>query len=310
MAMRRRIPPLNAIRAFEAVARHQHLGHAAAELCVTHSALSQQVRRLEEWFGTELFIRDKGRLILKPEGQQLLAGYSKALDKLEATSETLIHDAEDRHLVIQCDPAFFSKLLMRHMSALREAAGHTIIDMVTSQALPRHFPDGTDIAIHFEAHPEWSGLRVEHLLDLHGFPACSPNLLRRYPDHKEPGDLVEMPLLHGDDRGSWNLWLMKYADTTCSGCQNIYYDDFSLTIRAAVMGEGVLIADPVLCREELDAGKLVPLFDETILEVSYLAFCPVLKYENRVVKRVFDTLVKLTRKDAADRHPQARLEKA
>lgn len=302
VTMRRRLPPLNAIRSFEAVARHQHLGHAAAELCVSHSALSQQVKRLEEWFGAELFLRDKGRLILKPEGQKLLSGYSKALDKLEDTSQELMQEVEQRHLVIQCDPAFFSKFLMRYMPALREVAGNTIIDIVTSQSLPRHFPDDIDIAIHFAGHPEWHNLHVEHLVDIHGFPACNPDLLQHYPDHREPRDLVHMPLLHGDDRGSWNLWLTKYAGATSAGCNNTYYDDFSLTIRAAVIGEGALIADPILCREELESGNLVPLFNETILEVSYSAFCPNQKYQRRIVRKVYDRLLSVTRQAAMEPH--------
>ena len=268
---------------------------------MTHSALSQQVKRLEEWFGTELFTREKGRLVLKPEGRQLLDGFSKAFDTIETTSQKVIREVDQRHLVIHCDPPFFSKLLMQNMPVLREIAGSTMIDIVTSHSLPRHFPDDTDIAIHYEAHPEWSGLHIAHLLDIHGFPACSPDLLKRHPDHQKPEDLVDMPLLHGDDRGEWNIWLTKYAGKTCAGCRNTYFDDFSLTIRAATMGEGVLIADPILCREELEAGKLVPLFDQTILTVSYSAFCPNLKYEKRAVRRVFDALVNITRETAAAR---------
>lgn len=290
--MRRRIPPLNAIRAFEAVARHEHLGRAAEELYVSHSALSQQVKLLEGWFGVELFTREKGRLILKPEGRELLTGYTQALDALQNASLRLQKRDEERSLVIQCDPAFFSKCLMKKMLDLRETAGSTNIDIITSHSLPETFPEHADIVIHFQQHPGWKGVHSAHLVDIYGFPACSPALLERSPAPEQPEDLNDFHLLHGDDRESWNSWLKEYCNAPVAGRRQTFYDDFSLTIQAAVNGDGVIMADPILCRAELASGQLIPLFTGTVFEVSYTAFCPAVKYKNSTVKAVYDRLVK------------------
>lgn len=293
--MRRKIPPLNAIRSFEAVARHEHLGAAAEELCVSHSALSQQVKHLEEWFGRKLFDREKGRLILKAEGKELLSGYSEALDLLQYTSMQIKKLDEEQSLNIQCDPAFFDKCLMQEMPALREVAGETSLDIFTSHGLPTEFPDYADIVIHYMHPPGWADVHSTHLMDVYGIPACSPMLLEKYAEPIKPRDLKQFHLLHGNDRDSWNAWLRKYAGTTTTGSKNTYYDDFSLTIKAAVLGEGVILADPILCGQELASGSLVPLFEESIFEVSYSAFCPKSKYNNRKVRTVYDRIVDIFR---------------
>ena len=289
--MRRRIPPLNAIRSFEAVARHEHLGHASEELCVSHSALSQQVKHLEEWFGLKLFTREKGRLILKPEGKELLSGYTEALDALQDASLRLQMKGNEKSLVIQCDPAFFSKRLMKKMHCLREAAGEMNIDIITSHSLPDTFPEHADIVIHFQAQPGWKEVHSVHLVDIYGFPACSPDLLKRFSAPEKPEDLKDFHLLHGADRESWNSWLKEYCRTTTTGRRSTFYNDFTLTIQAAVNGEGVILADPVLCRAELASGQLVPLFTGTVFEVRYSAFCQSAKYEDSACRFVFDRLV-------------------
>lgn len=301
--MQRRIPPLNAIRAFEAVARHQQLGAAADELRVTHSALSQQIKHLEEWFERELFARKKGRLVLKPDGHILLKGYSEALDLLQSTSDELSEPDEDHHLTIQGDPAFLAKVVMPRRQAIVAASHSSTIDIVTARAQRDSFPSSADIVIDMSTHQHWRNVHREHLLDIHGFPACSPNLLEHFPHPKRPLDLCKLPLLHGYDRDSWNSWLVAHAGSTSAGCTNTYFDDFAMTISAAVLGEGAIMADPILCHNELQSGQLVPLFDSTVHEVSYYAFCTMPKYGNRIIRRAFDALVRDIRalgQDAAD----------
>lgn len=303
--MYRRIPPLNAIRAFEAVARHQQLGAAADELRVTHSALSQQVKHLEEWFECELFAREKGRLVLKSDGHALLKGYTRALDLLHDTSEQVLNSNEDHHLTIQGDPAFLGKVLMTRRQAIVAASRSTTIDIITERAQRDSFPDTADIVIDMSDRPSWKNVHREHLLDIHGFPACSPALLGHIAVPKRPLDLRSFPLLHGYDRDSWNSWLVEHAGSTSAGCTNTYFDDFAMTISAAVMGEGAIMADPILCKDELLSGKLVPLFDSTVHEVSYYAFCTIPKYGNRNIRRAFDALVRDIRAIGQDAAEQA-----
>ncbi|WP_165929223.1 LysR family transcriptional regulator [Shimia isoporae] len=289
------MPPLNAIRAFEAVARHEHLGRAADELNVTHSAVSQQLKHLEEWFEQELFSRVKGRLYLNSAGQELLSGYTQALDLMQDTTELLLRRGPGDHLTLHSDPAFFSKVLMPLGDVARSADSGVTLDVKTATISGSAFPETADIVITHSKHDNWRNVHREHLLDVHGFPACAPSLLERYDRPNRPLDLRRLPLLHGADRDSWNSWLVEYAGSTSAGCANTYYDDFSMTINAAVRGRGAILADPVLCEYELETGQLVPLFNNTILEVSYYAFCTNLKYSTRAVRRAFDNIVKMLR---------------
>ncbi len=298
--MHRNMPPLNAIRTFEAVARHQHLGHAADELNVTHSAVSQQLKHLEEWFEQELFSRVKGRLILNSAGSQLLDGYSRALNLMHDTTDLLQRRVPGEHLDLHCDPAFFSKVMMPLDDVARAATSGVTLDVKTTAINRAAFPDTADIVIDHSQHDEWRNVTREHLLDVHGFPACAPSLLEKFDRPKRPIDLRRLPLLHGADRDSWNSWLVEFSGSSSAGCANTFYDDFAMTIDAAVRGRGAILADPVLCQHELETGKLVPLFDHTIHEVSYYAICTNIKYSTRAVRQAFDNIVKMLRDHDAD----------
>lgn len=289
--MHRNMPPLNAVRTFEAVARHEHIGHAADELNVSHSAVSQQVKHLEEWFEQELFTRAKGRLTLNAAGQKLLAGYSEALDLMQDTTDLLLQENTQSHISLHCDPAFFSKVLFLAGESTAPMIDGSTLDVKTSPISQGSYPENVDFVIDRDPHPSWRNVERVHLMDIYGFPACAPSLLEHFDKPKRPLDLRKMPLLHGADRDSWNSWLVEYAGSSSAGCSNSYYDDFAMTISAAVMGRGAILADPILCHQELESGQLVPLFDGTVLEVSYYAFCPSMKYKSRNVRRAFDTIV-------------------
>ncbi|MCP4819681.1 MAG: LysR family transcriptional regulator, partial [Shimia sp.] len=201
--MRRKIPPFAAVRAFEAVARHQHLGLAADELCVTHSALSQQIKHLEAWFGREMFIRQRGRLILNPSCQELVAAYSMALDVLQDATEEYERLDDSDFIKIVSDPAFFATCLIGGAREFAEALEGANVDIITLHDLGERFPPDADIVVHYRRPEGWEDSHSEKLMDLHGFPACAPSLLegRRRPE--VPDDLGEFLLLHGADRSTW-----------------------------------------------------------------------------------------------------------
>jgi LysR family glycine cleavage system transcriptional activator len=157
--------------------------------------------------------------------------------------------------------------------------------------LPETFPEHADIVIHYEEQPGWKDMHCTRLVDIYGFPACSPELLERYPSPEKPEDLRNFHLLHGNDRESWKAWLQEYCDTPVNGRRSTFYNDFTMTIAAAVNGDGVIMADPILCKAELKSGQLVPLFTETVFEVSYTACCPETRYKNSIVGTVYDRLV-------------------
>ncbi len=289
--MRRRLPPLNAIKAFEAVARHEHLGRAAEELCVSHSALSQQVKHLEEWFGLNLFERRKGSLNLTPEGAKLLPPFSAALDTLEEASQELTCQLATDKLVIQCEPTFASRCLRGKLHQLRKALGDIDIELITNQHLPNEFPKKIDVLIHYQHLSSWKDIKTTRLMDLYGFPACSPDTLSKVPAIKTPDDLQHFHLLHGEDRGSWVSWLKKHQVESVQGEKGTLYEDFGLAIEAAVAGEGAIIADPVFCHDELAEGKLVPLFDSTVHCANYHIICRKSNYQRPLIRRLYDWII-------------------
>ena len=290
--MRRKLPPLNAIKAFEAVARHEHLGRAAEELCVSHSALSQQISHLESWFGLDLFTRIAGRILLTPQGRQLLPTCTHALDHILEASMTLLQQAPADRLVIHCEPTFAARCLRGQIQRLREALNRVDIELITNHQLPARLPQTTDLVIHYRRPPAWRKIHMSHLMDLDGFPACSPSLLARMTPVQTPDDLYHFHLLHSEDRTTWINWLQSNSVTSITGERGTVYEDFCLTIEAAVAGEGVIIADPVFCRAELAQGLLVPLFKETIPCASYYVVCHQSGYQRPLIRQLHDWIMK------------------
>ncbi|WP_020584691.1 LysR family transcriptional regulator [Endozoicomonas elysicola] len=267
--MRRKVPPLNAVKAFEAVARYEHLGRASEELCVSHSALSQQVKHLEEWFGLDLFERSAGRMLLTEQGQQLLPACSKAMDILHDACLSLQENKPTDRLVIQCEPTFAAKCLRGRLQELRNRFNLKDIELVTSHYLPPKFPHRVDLLIHYQRHPSWREIHTTQLMDLYGFPACSPQILKDTEDNHILDFLRNAHLVHGEDRETWAAWLTRYKVEGIDSNSGTLYEDFSLAIEAAVEGEGVIIADPLFCKKELDSGLLTPISDKKVFCVSY-----------------------------------------
>ncbi|SFK97258.1 LysR family transcriptional regulator [Shimia haliotis] len=289
--MRRKLPPFAAIRAFEAVARHQHIGNAANELLVTHSALSQQIKQLESWFGQNLFDREKGRLKLKDRSRELVSSYSKALDLLEIATARFDAQTNRDVITLLCDPSFFSKCLIGKLGQLREAAHGADIEVLTPHTLPDIYPKGVDIVVHFHEPRTWNDVHSVDLLDLYGFPACAPSLLRQHGDPKEPKNIVDFQLLQGDDRESWHSWLDQFDLASIAEGKSIYFDDFAHAVQAGTQGLGVLIADPVTCKHELDSGSLVALFGAPVFCVRYHATCT--KTDDKKIEGVLLELTKI-----------------
>jgi len=284
--MRRKIPPLNAIKAFEAVARHEHLGRASEELCVSHSALSQQVKHLEEWFGIDLFERSAGRMLLTDQGRQLLKPCCKAMDILHDACQALQETKPTDRLVIQCEPTFAAKCLRGRLHELRNYLNLRDIELVTSHYLPAKFPHRIDLLIHYQRHPSWRDIHTTHLMDLYGFPACSPKLLDELNTTPSLDILKTAHLVHGEDRETWAAWLTRHKIEGVDSNSGTLYEDFSLAIEAAVEGEGIIIADPQFCKKELESGLLVPISDKKVFCVSYYIASMKSIYQRPLIQRL------------------------
>ena len=275
--MPRRLPPLNALKAFEAAARHESFTRAAEELCVTQGAVSHQVKALEIELGLKLFNRERQRLIITEAGRAYLTVVRDAFDRIASGTERLLQRQSGGALTVTTSPNFAAKWLVHRMGRFAEA--HPDIDLRVS-ASPQHIDfarEDIDLAIR---HGDGTapGLQVMRLCAETLFPVCNPKLLTGRNALRTPADLRRFPLLHVDDRQSWNQW-GQWLDF--AGVRDIdlahgpVLSQVSMAIDAAVDGQGVALARTALAAWDLIGGRLVRPFDlEMPVPFAYWIVCP------------------------------------
>jgi LysR family glycine cleavage system transcriptional activator len=272
--MPRRLPSLNAVRAFEAAARYESFTQAALELCVTQGAVSHQVKALEAELGIKLFNRERQRLLITEAGRQYLAVVRDALDRIAVGTERLLQRQSAGVLTVSTSPDFAAKWLVHRLGGFAEA--HPDVDLRVSATL--HHVDfareDVDLAVrHGDGH--WPGLDVARLCAEQLFPVCSPKLLSGAQRLSRPADLLKFPLLHLDDRKNWSKWLEAAGVADARVSHGPVLNRASMAIDAAVDGQGVALARTTLAAWDLINGRLVRPFAVALrLSKSYWIVCP------------------------------------
>jgi LysR family glycine cleavage system transcriptional activator len=259
----RRLPPLNAVRAFEAAARHLNFNQAARELNVTPSAISHQIKTLEDYFGVKLFNRLPRNVSLTPEGRDYLPAVSAALDQLDAASRRLSRHTTEAALNLGCAPTFAIGWLIPHLSDFHDE--YPEIDVrLTLTPITREIDFGTsdtDVVIMYGTPGSWPGLVAHQLMSEELVPVCSPALLKEHP-LETPGDLHSVTLLHSIPRmGQWRNWLHIAGVKGIDSKRGLRFQTTPLAISAAVAGAGVAIANRRFVEADLEAGRLVVPFE-------------------------------------------------
>ncbi len=274
LVMARQLPPLNALKAFEAAARHESFTRAAEELCVTQGAVSHQVKALEAELGLKLFNRQPQRLVITEAGRDYLVVVRDALDRIAMGTERLLQRQSTGVLTVSTSPNFASKWLVHRLGRFAEA--HPTIDLRVSATL--HHVDfareDVDVAVR---HGDGTapGLDITRLWTEELFPVCSPKLLRGRHALRRPADLAHHALLHLDHRQDWSKWLdaagVKDADLSRGPVLN----QASMVIDAAVDGQGVALARTGLAARDLICGRLVRPFSLALpVSYAYWIVCP------------------------------------
>ena len=269
--MPRRLPQLNALKAFEAAARHVNFTRAAAELCVTQGAVSHQVKALEAELGIKLFNRERQRLIITENGREYLAVVRDALDRIAMGTERLVQRQSSGALTVSTSPDFAAKWLVHRLGRFAEA--HPGIDLRVSATM--HHVDfareDVDIAVrHGDGH--WPGLHVRRLCVEHLFAVCSPSFAAAL--HR-PADVLKLPLLHLDDRTAWSAWLEAAGVTGAHAIHGPILNRASMLIDAAIDGQGIALARTALAAWDLVNGRLVRPFPVALaLSKSYWIVSP------------------------------------
>lgn len=265
----RRLPPLGALRTFEAAARHRNFTRAADELHVTQTAVSHQVKQLEEWFGQDLFVRQGRKMALTAVGRRLLEGTREALDLLAATTADAMASDADRRLTLSVPPEIAALWLMPRLESFR--CRHPDLDVrIVAEYRRPSFGDGIDAAL-----APGCGRRGEYserLLHEEEFVVCSPSLQDRLPTRSA---LYAAPLLcHQGDRHTrldWARWIEQLGLDKSSAAIDLddltigpSYPGFEAMLDACRRGEGLALVRTTLAAEDLRRGTLVRAFDEVL----------------------------------------------
>ena len=283
--MSRRIAPLNALRAFEAAARHLSFTKAAEELHVTPAAISHQIKALEDYCGTPLFRRLTRSLLLTDQGQAALPVLREGFDMLAAASLQLARRRDDNILTVSAAPSIAGKWLVTRLERFR--ARHPDIDvrLDATNRVTDFERDGVDLVIRYGG-GNYPGLHVEPLLSTSVFPVCSPDLLANGPPLNVPEDLAAHTLLHVDWASqnatwpSWRMWLLAAGVKGVDVERGPRFNDAGLVMQTAIAGQGVALGTDILAADDLAAGRLVRLFEICVpVDFGYYIVIPKEKTE-------------------------------
>ena len=279
MPLRRRdLPPLNAVRAFEAAARHGSFKDAAVELGVTHGAVSQQIRLLEEWLGLPaLFRRLSRRVVLTPSGVALLAEFGPALDRIATAVQ--LHRGRGgvppvAVLRVNALATFSLRWLLPRLTLFRAERPDIEVRLTTSNDPIDALPEPFDVVI--RGGPDiFHGFASRLLLSERRLPVCKPSLVEELR-LRDVAELSQHTLLHVTTMPRlWHDWLAAAGYVGPEPAAALTFDHFYLTLQAAIDGLGVAMGPTALVADDLAAGRLVAPFPEVSLPArSYFAYVP------------------------------------
>jgi LysR family glycine cleavage system transcriptional activator len=259
------LPPLETLRVFEVACRHGSYSEAARELHVTHSAVSQRIRQLEDELGLTLFERHGNRMVPTPSGLRLQAGVKSAFSELGAALGSLQTRRTDAEVTVSLLPVMAARWLVPRLSRFQARFPRINLHIKTGQSLANFKSDGVDIAIRFGM-GDWKGLRAIKLLNEEFFPVCSPSLNDgRLP--KDPASMLSEPLLI-DRNLSWRAWFKSTGLKLDREIAGTSFTDTNALMEAAVAGQGIALGRLSFTRSDILAGKLVRLSEHN-LRVSY-----------------------------------------
>lgn len=284
---------LNALRAFEASARHQSFSAAAAELNVTPAAVGQLVRTLEDWLGTPLFHRGssgRARLIVTDAAERALPDIRAGFDRLSMGLAVLKAASAGGVLTVTVSPAFAAKWLLPRIDRFQALCPETDVRLDTSLKPVDFAAQGIDIGVRY-GNGQWPGLVAEKLMDEEVFPVCAPSVLQRVGRAPGAGAFAGVTLIHDqsiDERAgflSWDAWMLHAGMAAGSHNRALKINNSAAVLQAVIDGHGIALARSVMARDDLAAGRLVRLFPEITLH-SPLAYYVVYRTESAALPKL------------------------
>jgi LysR family glycine cleavage system transcriptional activator len=267
-------PPLKAVRYFESAARHLSFSKAAEELNVTHSAISHQIKALEEWVGQPLFERGGRTLRLTESGRQFLPPVRAAFQQLAEAAADLRQSCQGGPLTVSVLPSLASIWLVPRLYDFRAKHPEIEVRISATDRIEQIGQGGIDIAVRY-GRGRWPGVESELLLHDDLFPICSPAMVNGDPPIREPRDLTYFNLLSDStwEAPQFDFWRQWFERAGVSGMElksGFSFNYSNLLIRAAVDGLGIALGNTILAGDDLKAGRLVKPFDISVsLDTGY-----------------------------------------
>jgi LysR family glycine cleavage system transcriptional activator len=275
------LPPLNALRAFDAAARHLSVSRVAAELNVTPGAVSQHIRALEEWFGVPLFRRVPRGLKMTAAAERLHPRLAEGFELISEAVGAMDSRRDDLVLTVGVAPAIASKWLVPRLERFNSRHPDIDLRLSANKKLVDFRGDGFDAAIRF-GYGRYGDMFVRKLFNDGLVPLCSPRLFEGDYPPKSPADLTRYPLLHDmsvqsfdADAPTWGTWFEAAGVTGADTSHGTVFDHAELALQAALNGAGVLLGRRMLAQADLDAGSFVMPFDLVVpFGLAYYFVCP------------------------------------
>lgn len=259
--MARRLPSLNALKAFESAARHGSFTEAASELFVTHAAISRHIRELEEYLGTTLFNRTGRGVTLTEPGVQFGGRLTPLFDQLADAAREAAAVGTARRLNVSVEPSIASRWLVQRLGRFNELHPDIELMIDPTNRLVDFRAEDMDLGIRY-GRGQWDDVDAARLSDVNIFPVCAPELIKDQPDLK-PADLAHYNLLHENRKQWWADWLTENGVTMTSQWKGVTFQNH-LAIEAAESGQGFALGDQILCTDALLEGWLKRPFSRDI----------------------------------------------
>lgn len=267
--MKRGHLPLTALRSFEVAGRLGSFTRAADELFISQAAVSRQIRDLETTLGEALFERRHRSVHLTDAGHRLLAILTTSFDKIGDCLDGIRSSRKQNSLSISSEPSFAASWLVPQLPDFQ--ALHADIDVtVDSDSRLAEFRSGeAQIAIrHSVTDTSWPRSQSRHLADVWMIPVAAPAVLTQSAI-RAPGDLLNLPLLHEENRDVWNRWFEAAGVTRPEAVRGVVYADGGLVLQAVLRGQGIGLVDRIFAEDEIRAGRLACVFDLAIPHGAY-----------------------------------------
>lgn len=272
--MEQRLPPLNALKAFESAARHLSVKLAAEELCVTPGAVSQMLKTLESHLGVRLFERVPRGIYLTDAGRDYLPSVRNAFRQIAEASRRVAASNDVGTLTVSVTPFFASAWLVPRMASFQRAHPEIDLQIVTNNALVDFARSGVDVAVRHGL-GRYPGLRSDRVVTVEMVVVAAPSLVARVGRPASAADLARWPQVHDADRKGWSLWFQSNGVEEVRAPRGPSFDDTSLLLKAVLSGQGAGMLPAAMVENEIRSGELIQLVEATRMEeFAYYLVCP------------------------------------